>query len=1220
MAITINSVASSGGGLNQNTFYSVVASASNGSPTTYQWQYTDNGTNWSNLLDLTNSVSGSTSYQLELYYSYVVLNPYRNYRVVVSAIGEDSVISSNFGFVAPVITINSFNSSENSNIKTYSVLATATQGATINYQWKYSDDSSVTWSDLLDGSWMTTGGAATISGSNTYQLQIILPVDFTSYRQYKCVLSANGALNVTSNIFGTPIPIITINSILSSVGSVGQNTSYSVSATATQSATILYQWQYSDNNGGAWSNLSDSADVSGTDTSNIQITYSYSQQYPNRLYRSVLSATGASTVISSNFGVPYPVITINSVSSLEGGPSESTFYSVAASATQSAVISYQWQYSDNNGYSWINLSNIASSVSGVSTNQIELSYSYFSQNTYRKYRLVLTANGAPTVTSGNFGSSPAPFITISLAGYSGGGNPGESVSYYVLASATDNAVINYQWQYSDNNGSNWNILSNSSPNLVGVSTSQLDISASYRAQNLYRKYRVELTATGASNVISTVFGDSPPVAPIITINSINSFIGANQTTFYSVSATATQGATITYQWQYSDNNQLSWSNLSNLVSGVSGVDTFQIQLLSSYVNQYKFRKYRVVLSANGAANVTSSSFGEEAPVITISATQSSGGGVDEDTIYAVIASATQNAGLNYQWQYSDTNGISWINLINSVSVLGATTEQLTLKYIITSQYPYRRYRVVLSATGASTVISTIFGNFAPVINISSVNSSLVGNLSMYSVAATATQGAAINYQWQYSLDGSTWVNSTNGNFLSPNGTSIISGSNTPELQITWVQSFIQSRKYRVVLSANGAETVTSSVFETYPYPTIKINSVGSSVGGNQNTFYYVSATISQAVPILYQWQYTDDNGFTWSDLSNDSEINGAQSSELSLSYLYNIEFPYRNYRVVLSAAGAISVNSTTFGNIAGVEIQFSGSFASSYSSYFLGPTTGPLIVFLHSGSTNNFDPSKSLGGPPSINQIVGIKNNLFIDVKKEDSEFGLIDYRCFYIFNESYSSTLFGASIYVDSEVSEYSTISLGISRSTEVQTIAFSGTPESGTFSLIYDKFTTNLIGWNPNPNILEQNIQSALNNIDGVSVSVAHTIGNNFNISFVEKSDNRSHPKLLLSSNFLQPIGTNIILDKLKEGQPINSIAPKIINKLSSPYKVVFYTTDKINRMYIGDIRPRDKVPIWIRRETLGNASCDVPAGFSLRLGGALVDLNQNISILENPCFYYV
>jgi len=1221
MAITINSIASTGGTQNQSTFYSVVAAASNGSPTTYQWQYTDNGTNWFNLSNSANSVAGSTTYQLELYYSYVVLNPYRNYRAVVSAAGEDSVLSSNFGFVTPVITINSTSTNQISNTTSYSVLATITQGATISYEWQYSDDNSQTWDASLDGNWMTTGGSATVSGSSTYQLQVTLPTNFTSYRQYRCVLSSPGAASVTSNTFGTPIPVITINSTSQSIGSVGQITSYSVFATATESASVVYQWQYSDNNGSSWDNISNSTEVSGTDTYRIELIYSYAQQYPNRLYRAVLTAIGASTVVSSNFGVPYPVITINSISSLEGGPTENTYYSVSATATQNATIAYQWQYSDNNGSTWTNLIYVPSSVSGVSTDQLELSYYYFSQNTYRKYRVVLTATGAPTVTSGNFGSSPSPFITISLAGYSGGGNSGESISYFVIASATESAIINYQWQHSDDEGSSWNILLDSPSNITGATSNQINIGSSYRIQNLYRKYRVELTATGASNVISTVFGDSPAIPPAITINSINSFIGVNQVTFYSVSASATQGATINYQWQYSDNNQLSWSNLSNLNSGVSGATNYELQLSSSYANQYKFRKYRVLVSADGATSVISSSFGEDAPVITISATQSSGGGVGEDTIYAVVASATQNASLNYQWQYSDTNGTSWLNTTNSTVVSGASTEQLTLGYNLTNQYPYRRYRVVLSAVGASTVISTIFGNYAPVISITSTNSSLIGNLSTYSISATATQGALINYQWQYSLDGgSTWINSSNGSFLSPNGTSIIEGSNTSELRVTWVQNFIQSRKYRVVLSATGAESVTSSVFETYPYPIISINSVGSSVGGNQNTFYYVLATISQAVPMSYQWQYTDDNGLNWSNLTDTSEISGSQTAELSLSYTYNVEFPYRNYRVVLSATGAVDVNSITFGNIAGIEIQVLGSASSSYSSYFLGPTTGPLLTFLHSGSSNNFDPSKSLGGPPSINQIIGIKNNLFLDVSKEDSEVGFIDYRCFYIFNESYSNTLFGASIYLDSEASEYSTVTLGISRMTDVQTIAFNQVPTSGTFSLLYGNFTTGLIGWNPNPNIMKENIRAALDNIDGVTVSVSHTIGNNFNISFVEKSDNRNHPILVLANNFLQPIGTGVVINKFKDGQPINSIAPKLINKLSSPYGVVFYNTDSTNRMYIGDLRPRDKVPIWIRRETLGNASCDVPAGFSLRVAGSLVDLSQNITILQNPCFYYV
>lgn len=168
---------------------------------------------------------------------------------------------------------------------TFGVTASITRGAVLTYQWQYNQ--------LGQGSWIN------ISGANTATYTVNSVTNSANNDAYRVVLtgtlSANSVTSNTARLYVTPA-VITINTQPSSnTVNEGQTASFSVSASATLSATLSYQWQKNDGGNSFWTN------VSGA-TSNTYTTGSLTNAADNGdVYRVYITADkGAIPVISSN--------------------------------------------------------------------------------------------------------------------------------------------------------------------------------------------------------------------------------------------------------------------------------------------------------------------------------------------------------------------------------------------------------------------------------------------------------------------------------------------------------------------------------------------------------------------------------------------------------------------------------------------------------------------------------------------------------------------------------------------------------------------------------------------------------------------------------------------------------------------------------------------------------------------------------------------------------
>lgn len=261
-----------------------------------------------------------------------------------------------------------------------------------------------------------------------------------------------------------------------------------------------------------------------------------------------------------------------------------------------------------------------------------------------------------------------------------------------------------------------------------------------------------------------------------------------------------------------------------------------------------------------------------------------------------------------------------------------------------------------------------------------------------------------------------------------------------------------------------------------------------------------------------------------------------------------------------------------------------------------------------SGGTYNSDPDKSLGDNPSLRAIWGMTNNLFSDVTAAAAEEGNIDFRCFYIVNNSENDTFFDTRIYLEQEDS-HSIMEIGIAKETDIQQIVISGIAEGGSYSIKYENSTIS-IEWRLQLLDWGQALQDALNSIEGLGGIVVNSssyrnegstrdLTRVFEINFTGASNYRYHPMLELISNDI--VGSPVIsINKKKNGCPINSIAAKIDVDIIEPYGITWSSPTAEDPLLIGNLRGGDSFPVWIKRTVEVGALPRVADGFLLKILG--------------------
>lgn len=208
---------------------------------------------------------------------------------------------------------------------------------------------------------------------------------------------------------------------------------FSVTATATNSATITYQWQRKANGTGSW------ADISGATSSTLSLT-GLAASNMGDYYQCIVYATGAISAIVSDFAiltVPSRIVITSQPTNQSTSGTTATFSVTASLSSGTGTIVYNWfrQAQGVGSYSFI---------TGATSSTLSLTGLSAASNNGDKYICEMYLSGEVgmnsnivtlTVTSGSETAAfYSPNTAWSAAGF-GAGTYGTSTSKYLASSS-----------------------------------------------------------------------------------------------------------------------------------------------------------------------------------------------------------------------------------------------------------------------------------------------------------------------------------------------------------------------------------------------------------------------------------------------------------------------------------------------------------------------------------------------------------------------------------------------------------------------------------------------------------------------------------------------------------------------------------------------------------------------------------------------------------------
>ena len=625
----------------------------NGTTPIYQWQIsTDGGINFTDI-------AGANTSSLVLNAVTSSMENYR-YRVQISNACPSTATSTtailHVGLPAEIVNQPSGVTTCVGTNANFSVVA---NGNPNTYQWQVSTDGGVNFTDILGA----TANAYTLSNTNAAQ----------TGNKYRVVISSCSTNPVVSN--AATLTVSNLATIATQPNNVnacsGGNATISVVASGSE---LVYQWQVSTDGGLTYN------DIAGATTSSLSIN-GITNAFNNNKYRVKISNNCASNVTSES-----ATLLVSEPATLTSQPisqsiCEGSNINFAVTAAGNNV-SYQWQVSTDGGTNFTNIVGATSSV--YQLNNVSPS---LNNNLYRAVVFSCSAVGLNSSTA-LLNVTRLPLVTtpptnvISCVG---------NAAIFSVQAVGDN--VQYQWQMSSDGGITFNDIS-------GATSASITINNVGISMNNYL-IRVLLSNTCSASVLS-------PTA-ILTVNAQASIVSSpvnqsscpgNTVTF---SAEAT-GPDLIYQWQVSTDNGLTFTDISGATT--SSVNIANV-LASMNNNQYRVKLNTSCSVSSISTNPAILTVLPQANIITNPSNFSACAGAD-----ASFSISAEGTNVQYQWQVSTDNGVSYTN------ISGATSNTLLLSAITTSMNN-NKYRVIVSANPCGNISSSATLNISasPIVTI-----------------------------------------------------------------------------------------------------------------------------------------------------------------------------------------------------------------------------------------------------------------------------------------------------------------------------------------------------------------------------------------------------------------------------------------------------------------------------------------------------------------------
>ena len=198
---------------------------------------------------------------------------------------------------------------------------------------------------------------------------------------------------------------------------------------------IAYQWQWSGDKGATWID-------SGANHQTSSTRCAYAKHKEALLFRCAVSAKNSPISYSNAIRIPTLTIPSASITTSEINPGGTAQFKCTVANCSKKRVTYQWQWSNNGGVSWIE--------SGAAYRDAIASVTHTRAKNGLFFRCAITVNGS------RFYSNPLTFEiknTLTASAYATLKN--QSTTNQLRCSATGTTSISYQWQWSGDGGTSW---------------------------------------------------------------------------------------------------------------------------------------------------------------------------------------------------------------------------------------------------------------------------------------------------------------------------------------------------------------------------------------------------------------------------------------------------------------------------------------------------------------------------------------------------------------------------------------------------------------------------------------------------------------------------------------------------------------------------------------------------------------------------------------------
>lgn len=515
---------------------------------TYQWQYSVDGTNWHDL-----DSDGSDTKILT-----IVATTNRNgymYRceitdsTFVTVASNAATLTVNEELLV-IITQPTDQSVYENEIARFDV---DVDGNGLTYQWQYSNNGGKKWYN------------SSLEGSSTKTLS----VKGESYRNgqmYRCLITNSSGKEIITEAVSLIVIEETFVILKQPESRAVPESEIAEFSVEVQGEQLVYQWQYSNNNGKNWYDSS----MKGCHETTLFVKAEIHRN--GQMYRCVIRDGEGREVISDSvqllvdeevFGIisqPKDVVSCDGMTAT---------FSVEAEGDN---LSYQWQYSNNQGKNWYN-----SGMEGSNTNTLNVKVT--EKRDGQMYRCVVK-NG-----TGKTEYSDEVIITIGENDIVIEKHPkhkkvkkGHYAKFWVEMDKDD---YSYQWQYSKDGGKSWH-----DSTMKGYDTNELIVEATdsrhgHRYRCIIKDNKGQQRISDEAELIVT---DEETGLSIIS-DPVDVEATAGTQVEFTVKA---EGESLTYQWQYSMNGER-W-----YISSMDGSDTDTLSMKAT--EKRNGQMYRCMIS------------------------------------------------------------------------------------------------------------------------------------------------------------------------------------------------------------------------------------------------------------------------------------------------------------------------------------------------------------------------------------------------------------------------------------------------------------------------------------------------------------------------------------------------------------------------------------------------------------------------------------------------